>query len=191
MTTALPGLPDVDLDLHLFAGVGDELAAEAVAWLTDPGRTAHPLVTLPTAVLMAQAVGEAPGTAAAELLPGRAWRLMPDRVLALRSRRRVEVTVAQHLHLTAEVLERWGWAHTGTRGRSRTLTGRRCILGAQHVVHALGYGTDHVAFEAARQIQGTLHNRGIHLRYDQWNESPRVTADMALALVREAAKGAH
>jgi len=175
----------LDLDAEL------DNADRVEEWLQDPTRTAHRLVTVPTAQLVAQALaGQTVAPVDAPLLPGRAWRILPDRLLALRPRRRVPVTVRQHLALTALVLDTWGWAQTGTRGRSRTLTGRRCILGAQHAVHALGYGDDHVAFEAARQIQGALTNRGIHQPYDQWNESPRVTADMALALVREAAKGA-
>jgi hypothetical protein len=185
-------LPEVLAALDFDVDLADELAAEAEAYLTDPTRTAHRLVTLPTARLVEEALGGRPtpaGTVEAPRLPGRAWRVLPDRLLALRPHRRVPVTVRQHLALTALVLESWGWAQTGTRGRSRTPGGRRCILGAQTVVHALGYGDDHTAFEAKRQIQGALINRGIHLSYDHWNEMPGVTATDALDLVREAARG--
>jgi hypothetical protein len=164
-----------------------------VAWLTDPARTAHRLVTVPTARLVEEALAPpatVPAPVEAVRLPGRAWRVLPDRLLALRPHRRVEVTVRQHLALTAIVLEQWGWAQTGTRGRARTTSGRRCILGAQHAVHALGYGDEHDVAEAGRQIQGTLAARGITLAYDYWNELPGTTHRDALALIHEAAKGA-
>jgi hypothetical protein len=123
-------------------------------------------------------------------LPGRAWRILPDRLLALRPHRRTPVTVRQHLALTALVLEQWGWAQTGTRGHARTVGGRRCILGAQHAVHALGYGDEYDLAEAGRQVQGALDRRGIQLPYHHWNELPGTTADQALALIHDAAKGA-
>jgi hypothetical protein len=178
----------LDLDAEL------DNADRVEAWLHDPTRTAHRLVSVPTAVLMAQAVGGTTIAAPAEtLLPGRAWRILPDRLLALHPRRgdrleRLRIPVAGHLHLTATVLEEWGWAKSGQR--IRTTSGRRCILGAQRVVHALGYGTEHTAAEAGRQIQGALAERGITMPYPRWNELPGVTGPDALALVREAAKGA-
>lgn len=155
-------------------------------WLHDPSRTAHRLVSVPTAVLVAEAVG-AQSASAGPVLPGGAWRVLPDRLLALRPHRRTPVTVAQHLHLTATVLEQWGWARSGTR--IRTTTGRRCILGAQAVVHRLGYGDQADGFEAGRQIQGALTRRGISMPYPQWNELPATTGLQALGLVREAAAG--
>jgi hypothetical protein len=191
MTTAIPSLPDLDL----FDGVADELAAEAVAWLTDPTRTAHRLVTLPTADLVRLAVGSepAPSAPAGPQLPGGLWRVLPDRLLVLRPRRgeglqRARITTTEHLELTALVLERWGWAKSGRR--IRTATGGRCILGAQRAVHALGYGTEHTAVEAGRQIQGALASRGITMPYPRWNEMPGATGEQALGLVRTAAKGA-
>ena len=100
----------------------------------------------------------------------------------------MRITPAQHLHLTVTVLEQWGWAQSGARIRTRR--GRRCILGAQRVVHALGYGTEHTVAEAGRQIQGVLTARGINMPYPTWNEQPGVTAGQALAVVRVAAAGA-
>jgi hypothetical protein len=190
MTTTVPeALAGLDVDVD----VADALAEEAMTWLHDPKRTAHRLVSLPTAVLVAQAVGSQAAPAEAPALPGGLWRVLPDRLLALRPRRgdtleRLRIRPAEHLALTAAVLEWWGWAHTG--GRIRTRGGRRCILGAQAVVYQLGYGTQVTATEAGRLMDGVLERRGIRLPYPEWNESPRVTADMALALVREAAKGA-
>jgi hypothetical protein len=189
MTALLSG-PVADVD----AAIADVLAAEVESWLHDPARTAHRLVSLPTAELVAQALGAAPTpTEDGSLLPGGVWRILPDRLLALRPRRgesleRLRIPVAGHLHLTATVLEEWGWAQSGAR--IRTTSGRRCILGAQRVVHALGYGTDHTAVEAGRLIQGVLAARGITMPYPRWNEMPGITGPDALALVREAAKGA-
>lgn len=174
-------------------GVGDE----AEAWLHDPTRTAHPAVTLPTAELVRLATGAIPSGDAPQggmQLPGGLWRMLPDRLLALHPARRTErtgrlhVTPAGHLELTALVMERWGWAKSGRR--LRTATGGRCILGAQTVVHRLGYGTEHTATEAGRQIQGALADRGITMPYPRWNEQPGVDGAMALGLVRAAARGA-
>lgn len=184
MTTALSELGDLDV----FDGVAEELAAEAVAWLTDPLRTAHRLVSVPTAVLVAEALGGTPTPDPAPALPGGMWRVLPDRLLALRPHRRVQVTTAQHLALTAVVLQQWGWAQSGARIRTRS--GRRCILGAQVVVHRLGYGSDLTLADAGRQLDGALAARGIRLTYPQWNEQPHVTEQDALGLIHDAAKGA-
>jgi hypothetical protein len=186
------------LNLELDAGRG---ADTVESWLHDPSRTAHRLVTLPTAQLVEQALGttSAPekAPAATPALPGGMWRVLPDRLLALHPARRGEVAarlripVARHLELTATVLERWGWARTQTRHTAkRTVGGRRCIVGAQYAVHRLGYGTEHTASEAGRQIQGVLAGRGVSLPYPEWNELPTTTGPMALAIVRVAVKGA-
>jgi hypothetical protein len=177
------------------ASIADVLADEAMAWLHDPTRTAHRLVTAPTAHLVAEALADLPAdpSTGAQLLPGRAWRVLPDRLLTLRPRRgdaleRLRIPVPAHLEMTATVLEQWGWAKSGTRIRTRG--GRRCILGAQRVVHALGYGTEDTATEAGRQIQGVLAGRGITLPYPRWNDLPGVTGRQVLAVVRQAAKEA-
>jgi hypothetical protein len=185
--TTAPALDGLDL----FDGIASELAAEAEAWLADPARTAHRLVSVPTAELVAEAVGAIPSAGAPEggmVLPRGLWRVLPDRLLALHpNRTRRTVTVAQHLALTATVLQEWGWAQSGRR--IRTTGGRRCILGAQYTVHRLGYGDQHDAAEAGRQIQGALARRGITLDYPHWNELPSTTREQALSLVREAAAG--
>jgi hypothetical protein len=168
----------------LEAGLGDEVEA----WLADPARTAHRLVSVPTAQLVAQAIGTpAVEAAAGPVLPGGLWRILPDRLLTLRPHRRVQVTVAQHLALTAHVLDRWGWGQTGRR--RHTPTGRRCIRGAQYVVWCSGYGDEQDAIEAARQIQGALARRGYDMPYTQWNDLPSTTSEQAIGLVREAAAG--
>jgi hypothetical protein len=177
----------LDLDAEL------DSADRVESWLHDPARTAHRLVSVPTAVLVAEALGTTTGAApaAGPVLPGGAWRVLPDRLLALHPGRRAErlarlrVPVAQHLTLTAVVLEQWGWAQSG--GRRRTVRGGRCILGAQHAIYRLGYGTEHTAVEAGRRIQGVLDQRGIREPYPQWNEQPHVTAAQVVGVVRAAA----
>jgi hypothetical protein len=170
----------VDLDF----GVGDEVEA----WLADPARTAHRLVSVPTVQLVAQALAGSQPPAEVPVLPRGVWRVLPDRLLALHpSRTRRAVTVAEHLALTATVLTEWGWGQTGRRIRS--IGGRRCILGAQYTVYRLGYGDQADAVEAGRQIQGALARRGVTMPYPQWNDLPSTTGPMALGLVREAAAG--
>lgn len=195
MTTALPSLPTLELDL--LEGIGDELAAEAAAWLHDPTRTAHALVTLPTAELVRLAAGTQPGAPSAPAppqLPGGLWQVLPARLLALHPARRAErlarlrTSPAQLLELAAIVLERWGWAQP--ERRIRTATGARCPQGALYALYRLGYGTECTAEEAARRIQGVLTSRGIGLPYPQWNDQPHVTQAMVLAIVREAAREA-
>jgi hypothetical protein len=179
-----------DLDIELDA---DRLADEIERYLTDPNRTAHPLVTLPTTELVRQALAATSATpvhtpAAAVASPLRGiWRVLPDRLLLL-SRPRGPVnyrhlTVGEHLELTAAVLEHAGWARTGRR--ARTLTGRRCILGAQVALYAMGYGDRETANAAGGYLNRILRDRGIREDYSTWNE--RVDRKQALKLVREAA----
>lgn len=174
------------------------VADEAAAWLADPTRTAHPAVSLPTAELVAEALRSIPSAGGRQdgmSLPGGLWRVLPDRLLSLHPGRRTErldrlrIGTPEHLGLTALVMERWGWAQSG--GRIRTASGGRCILGAQRVVHALGYGTEVTAVEAGRRLNGVLRGRGIGFEYPQWNELSTTTGAMALGLVRAAAEGAR
>lgn len=179
-------LLDLDADAP---GIGDE----AEGWLHDPTRTAHPLVSLPTAALVEQALSGQPTPAATTgpVLPGGLWPVLPDRLLVLHPGRRAErlerlrIPVTRHLELTAAVLEQWGWAQSGRR--TRTLSGGRCILGAQHALFRLGYGTVDTAHEAGRRIQGVLEARGVWERYPAWNERPETTREQVIGVVREAA----
>jgi hypothetical protein len=121
--------------------------------------------------------------------------VLPDRLLTLHPGRRGEadqrarISVAEHLELTALVLERWGWAQSGQR--IRTAGGHRCILGAQRVLFVLGYGTEDTAVAAGAHLNATLRARGIREPYPAWNELPHVTRRQALALVREAGAAAR
>ncbi|MBY8877472.1 DUF6197 family protein [Actinacidiphila acidipaludis] len=156
---------------------------------------AHRLVTATTDQLVRDALAALPpapaGDPAGMSLPGGLWRVLPDRLLSLHPARRGEavarlrITPAQHLDLTALVLERWGWAQTGER--LRTCGGRRCILGAQRTVFLLGYGTEDTATAAGDHINNVLRARGIVQPYPRWNEHPHVSGEQALAVVRAAA----
>lgn len=155
------------------------------AWLHDPTRTAHRLVSVPTAALVEEALaGQSEAAPEAEVLPARWLRLLPERALALHRGGRRDISVADYLHLTARLLEHWGWGQTGNRTRSR---GQRCIKGALGALLHMGYGTEYTAHEAAAQIQGVLTKRGITMPYDLWNEQPGVTAEQAIGVVRAAA----
>lgn len=192
LTRALPDSPDTSLDAAL-------LVREIEQYLAARGRaTAHPLVTATTEELVRAALAELdsePPPDPGPQLPGGLWKVLPDRLLALHPGRRGEmvqrlrITTAEHLELTALVLERWGWAQTG--GHVRTTGGRRCILGAQRVLFALGYGTQDTAITAGAHLNATLRARGIHQSYPAWNELPGTTRDQVLTLVRDAAAAAR
>lgn len=182
----------LDLDAEL------DGADRVEEWLHSPTRTAHRLVSVTTAALVEEALGCREVAPSGPVLPGGAWRVLPDRLLALHPGRRAErlerlrIPVTEHLVLTAAVLEQWGQARTAGRGRHgiRTVSGRRCILGAQHALYRLGWGTEHTAVEAGRRIQGVLAGRGVTMPYPAWNERDHVTAAQVVGVVREAAKGA-
>jgi hypothetical protein len=197
---------DVDVD-RLVDLVGtdlvEEMATALVAdidrYLVARRRTAHPLVTATTEELVRTALANLPTAPAAgpatPVLPRGLWRVLPDRLLALHPARRGEgvtrlrISVAEHLELTALVLEHWGWSKTGRH--IRTGAGRRCILGAQYAVFRLGYGTEDTAVAASAHLQAVLARRGIRQPFPQWNDSPDVTREQVLAVVRDAAAAAR
>lgn len=152
--------------------------------------TAHPLVTKTTQELVAEALGtQVPGTAPALELPGRMLRILPDWVLRfpiVRHRHTTArpVSVAEHLELTALVIERYGWA----KGMHRTTSGRRCILGAQAVLYRLGIGDESTVDRAGQRLQGVLRSRGCTLPYHRWNDMPDRTQGEVIALLRTAAQ---
>ncbi|MFJ3366448.1 DUF6197 family protein [Streptomyces anthocyanicus] len=179
-----PAAPSLELSADL-------LVAEIEHYLAARTRTtAHPLVTKTTAELIAEALGTAPAaTAPAFTEPPRLLRLLPDWVLSVPLVRQLHggygrtVSPAEHLELTALVIERYGWTQRQHRSRS----GRRCILGAQAVLYRLGYGDDATVAAAAGHLQAVLAARGIRQPYHQWNDAPGRSRDEVLALVREAA----
>lgn len=179
--------PTVDVDAaQLVRDIEQYLAARTRT-------TAHPLVTKTTAELIAEALGTpAPAeTAAALELPGRMLRVLPDWVLRFplvrhRHGGARHITVAEHLELTALVIERYGWA----QGTHRTTSGRRCILGAQAVLFRLGLGDETTVAAAANRLQAVLAARGCTLPYARWNDFPGRTETDVLALIRTAARTA-
>ncbi|MFJ4412591.1 hypothetical protein [Streptomyces sp. NPDC088910] len=184
----------------LIGGLADDLVAEMERYLAARKRTAHPLVSATTDELVRTALADLPAGRGARpengaVLPGGIWKLLPDRLLSLHPARRGEgvkrlrITTAEHLELTALVLERWGWAKTGRR--TRTAGGAVCMLGAQKVLFRLGYGSQDTAIEAGRHIQNTLAVRGIREPFWQWNDASHVSRDQILSVVRDAATAAR
>ncbi|MFE5628049.1 hypothetical protein [Streptomyces sp. NPDC056543] len=179
-------------------GLADEaalLVREIEQYLTARVRTtAHPLVTKTTAELVAEALGTTHAAASAPVLtaPARALRILPDWVLNFPLLRQLHgggrhISVAEHLELTALVIERYGWR----RGALRSTSGRRCILGAQAVLFRLGYGDEHTAIAAGHRLQTVLAARGITEPYHRWNDATGRTRTEVLALVRTAAANAR
>lgn len=185
-TTQLAPLPAPPSDVD-----AAQLVRDIEQYLAARTRTtAHPLVTKTTAELIAEALGtQAPTTAPALELPGRMLRILPDWILAFpivrhRHGGARQVTVAEHLELTALVIERYGWA----QGTHRTTSGRRCILGAQAVLYRLGHGDESTVAAAGQRLQAVLTKRGCTLTYAKWNDIPGRTQDDVLALIRTAAR---
>ncbi|MFB6631981.1 hypothetical protein ACFCWY_18960 [Streptomyces sp. NPDC056362] len=190
MTAQTPTAPAPEL-----ADEAALLVREIEQYLTARTRTtAHPLVTKTTAELIAEAFGTTPAAPAAQVLnpPARALRLLPDWVLNFPLLRQLHgagrhISVAEHLELTALVIERYGW-HCGAL---RSTSGRRCILGAQAVLFRLGYGDETTALAAGHRLQAVLAARGIAEPYHRWNDATGRTREEALALVRTAALAAQ
>ncbi|WP_318209852.1 hypothetical protein [Streptomyces sp. SJL17-1] len=171
------------------------LVREIEQYLTARVRTtAHPLVTKTTAELVAEALGIAAPAAAAPVLttPARALRILPDWALSFPLLRQLHgagrrISVAEHLELTALVIERYGWH----RGALRSRSGRRCILGAQAVLFRLGYGDETTALAAGHHLQAVLAAWGITEPYHRWNDATGRTREEVLTLVRTAATNAR
>ncbi|QMV20568.1 hypothetical protein GQS52_00700 [Streptomyces sp. SCUT-3] len=179
---------------------------EGPARARRPAATAHPLVSKDTASLVAEALAAAapasPGALPAAPgvpspppgalpvpdgdLPGRMRACLPHWVHSgLGTRRRRPVTVEQHLLLTERVLRRTGWAATGRR--DRTAGGRRCILGAQHLLHSLGYGDVETARRAGEHIDRALAAMGQSGPFWVWNDQPHVHEALVHRALRRAA----
>ncbi|MEV6328524.1 hypothetical protein [Streptomyces sp. NPDC051909] len=192
LTTPTPALAALAPDLGAEAAL---LVREIEQYLTARVRTtAHPLVTKTTAELVAEALGTTPAHAAAPVLtaPARALRILPDWALNFPLLRQLhgggrQISVAEHLELTALVIERYGWH----QGALRSASGRRCILGAQAVLFRLGYGDETTALAAGHHIQTALAARGTTEPYHRWNDATGRTRDEVLALVRTAATDAR
>lgn len=183
----LPADVPVDVD-GLVVEIERYLAARARA-------TAHPLVTKTTDELVAEALCQldtAPAPAEAPRLtaPSALLRRFPDWALSLPLMRAWHgggrfITAAEHLELTALVIERFGWSHKAERGDK----GERCIIGAQFALFRLGYGDHQTMRLASTYLQQTL---GVTAgSYVVWNSHPDQTRDQVLKLVRAAATAAR
>ncbi|MFJ6348649.1 hypothetical protein ACIQKB_04130 [Streptomyces sp. NPDC092046] len=184
-------LPDASPTLDIDAAA---LVRDIEQYLADQApRTAHRLVTKTTAELVTEALASQPEqtTAPALTAPNRMWRILPDWALTLVRQLHAgttrHITVAQHLELTALVIQQYGWAH----GRLRTTSGGRCILGAQYVLRQLGYGDDNTAAEAGRHLTNILASRGIQEPIHRWNDGHGRTQTEVLSLIHEAASAAR
>ena len=160
------GLSDADVQ---------RLFDEIVTGLKQPSTTIR---HAPVEELVRQA-GIVPGPAwrqpqerrrrAERVLPGRLRAMLPEQ---LHRRRTVQhISVARHLELTLEVLERYGWARTGDYWR--TVGGKRCILGAQMLLLSLGYGDHDTMRQAGGYLNHQLRARGVSQGYEEWNENVR------------------
>ncbi|MFB7605271.1 DUF6197 family protein [Streptomyces gardneri] len=169
------------------------LIADIEAYLADQASacTAHPLVTKTTAELIAEALATPEAvddeTAPALTAPSRLWRIIPDWALTLTPARRLhgagrQISVTQHLELTALVIQQYGWH----RGALRNRSGARCILGAQAVLYRLGYGDENTAGAAGEHLQNALRRRGINEPFYAWQDRSERTLDDVLHLIRDA-----
>ncbi|MCD9196054.1 DUF6197 family protein [Streptomyces albireticuli] len=179
---------------EFLAEAGSVLVEEIERYLAGQRRTAHPLVSKTTAELVEEALGAArpaaPVAAPVLSVPGRVARVLPDWLLPVFRQAHGAgrgVSVAEHLELTALLIERHGWA----QGRLRSPGGARCLLGAQRVLVRLGYGDEATARAAGRRVQAVLTARGITQDYYEWNDHPDRTAGEVLYLLRQAADGAR
>lgn len=176
----------------------DGLVVEIERYLAARTRTtAHPLVTKSTQELVDEALrGQAPAPAPAVsgapvLAPPPKWlRRLPEWALSIplvRSRWGAgsrQITTAEHLELTALVIERWGWAQDADRDEA----GGRCIRGAQFVLLRLGYGDADTVHRADARLHTMLaRSRSGGGSFEAWNDAPGRTKAQVLALLRTAA----
>ncbi|MCH6162018.1 DUF6197 family protein [Streptomyces marispadix] len=184
--TASRSPADVDESAALLVGEIERYLAARARATTPP--TAHRLVTKSTQQLVDEALGALKRPEPAPQLdgPARILRVLPDRALKALRRRSRPVSVAEHLELTALVIKSYGWSHGTLRSRS----GRRCIAGAQTVLHHLGYGDKNTIAAAGRALNAVLNERGQRGPYYEWNDRPGRRRDEVLDLLRTAASTA-
>ncbi|MFJ9749575.1 DUF6197 family protein [Streptomyces chartreusis] len=176
----------------------DGLVVEIQRYLAARTRTtAHPLVTKTTQELVDEALrGLAPAPAAGtspDLTPPPAWlRCLPEWALSIPLVRNHfgaggrQLTTAEHLELTALVIERWGWTTDCDRGEK----GEVCIRGAQFVLLRLGYGNADTLHRASTHLHQVLA-RGTGGSFVAYNDAPGRTKQQVLALLRTAANKAR
>lgn len=155
-------------------------------------RTAHPLVSKTTEELIREALATAPKERSRpqrpDPLPGSLWKIVPDWMVSARRMVRhntvYEISPRQHIELIIGIIEKWGWS----KGRLRTKSGCRCIVGAQLILLRMGYGSEHTMKQAGQMIQSALYARGVSEPYWEWNDDSRRTKHQVIGVLREAAR---
>lgn len=154
-------------------------------------RTAHPLVSKTTEELIKEALTSAPTSRPVknpDPLPSNLWGRVPDWMVSARRMVRhntvYEITPQQHIQLIIGIIEKWGWS----KGRLRTKSGSRCIVGAQLILLRMGYGSERTMKHAGQMIQSALYARGVSEPYWEWNDDSRRTKHQVLGILKEAAR---
>jgi hypothetical protein len=112
-------------------------------------------------------------------------RTAPTRWQRLRGLQPItEVTVAQHLDLTARYITHHGWH----QGQLWNRAGEVCVLGAQLRVLAAGFGTPGIVWRARIRIGNQLGYLGQPMPVDTWNDLPDTDIYAVHRLLREAAE---
>ncbi|RKN40792.1 DUF6197 family protein [Streptomyces hoynatensis] len=160
-------------DLGISPAALDQLFADLDRYLAQHApRTDTGLVSASVDELIAQAgiqTGPAP-------LPRRGW--------LLRRAAAPSITVAQHIDLIAEVIQRYGWAQNTTWDGQR----RCCIVGAQHLLIHYGYGDRDLGRRAGDWLNRQL---GGGVNYVQWQNNRWRTKQQVLDMLRTAAANAR
>lgn len=165
------------------------LIEEIETWLRNPRRTAHRLVSKPTAELVAEALASMPAKAPETLpAPRGVFRWIPGGLVRSVGRRRPQRTVSieEMLGLTEMILTRYGW--TGS-GKTRSLSGRRCIAGAMRLLVELGYGDVSVMESAGVRLDRVLWQQNVRVRYYEWNDQRGRTQAEVMRLIKKARNG--
>ncbi|AVZ74016.1 hypothetical protein SLUN_19465 [Streptomyces lunaelactis] len=195
-TTATARASHAPAELPVTALDVDGLVVEIERYLAARVRTtAHPLLTKTTQELVTEALAQlgtalAPDGAVRLTAPSAFLRRLPDWVLGFPLLRAWHgggrpITAAENLELVALVIERFGW----TQGTERGNAGQRCLIGAQYVLHRLGYGDVDTLRRASHFLQDTLGTEAGS--YVVWNDREGRTRDQVLRLVRTAAANAR
>ncbi|MEY9845773.1 hypothetical protein ABH940_002851 [Streptacidiphilus sp. BW17] len=80
----------------------------------------------------------------------------------------VPIDTATHLRLVSRYLTAHGW----TQGRLWDEQGAVCLLGAQLMVLAAGYGTPDIAYRARVLLMEQFTAQGAYASVDRWNDAP-------------------
>jgi hypothetical protein len=170
MSTITPSLGAVLPDLA-FVADGGALVREIETYLA-----AHPTLALP-----------APRGAAVPWDAGMPARPVPNWLDRIRHRppAPVPIDTATHLRLVSRYIAAHGW----TQGRLWDDSGAVCLLGAQLMVLAAGYGAPAAASRARVLLMEQFVAQGPYRSVDDWNDQRgRTLAEVHAQLDRAAAR---